>query len=619
MLKPKSFVSINLITLTTTALVSTLMASALNSSYAQAETQKEAKIATNESELVRAIGRDPMISPASPTNQSQPLQVPSNPTTDSQIIKAINTELVQTKPIKTSDRTNPNLTAQGVTSVSQLSDVKPTDWAFTALQSLVERYGCIAGYPDRTYRGKQAITRYEFAAGVNACLDKINEIISAGLSDKVGKEDLATLQKLQEEFAAELATLRGRVDALDAKTAKLEAQQFSTTTKLFGQAIFGLQSRLANTGNLTPRNGTRNTVDDATNLTFGYNLQLSLVTQFDNRSLLLTGIQAGNASTASTLFANNNFLTNTYTRLGYELDTGNSLQLSDLSYRVLVGERLALIVGAAGISPSSVFRGPNRYESAGQGALSAFAQRNPILNFPGQAGAGFDWQISDNISLQGVYAAALASDPQNGLTGGPFTAGVQLAVNPSDEIDLALYYLNSYTTNASLNTGVGDNLIGPIAGRFSTNAFGGTATWRISPQITLGGWAGYTTSGIRETGLSGDVTTFNWMAFLNFPDLFAEGNLGGIYVGQPPKITSSNITSGGVPAFNIPSAIGLTGVNSGDFGGQPASTTHLELFYRMRLNDNISITPGVLFIFNPVQTSGSDTITVGAIRTTFTF
>ncbi|MCA6612651.1 MAG: carbohydrate porin, partial [Pseudanabaena sp. M158S2SP1A06QC] len=115
-----------------------------------------------------------------------------------------------------------------VTSVSQLSDVRPTDWAFTALQSLIERYGCIAGYPDRTFRGNQATSRYEFAAGLNACLDKINEIISAGLADKVGKEDLATLQKLQEEFAAELATLRGRVDALDAKTAKLEAQQFST-------------------------------------------------------------------------------------------------------------------------------------------------------------------------------------------------------------------------------------------------------------------------------------------------------------------------------------------------------------------------------------------------------
>jgi hypothetical protein len=66
-----------------------------------------------------------------------------------------------------------------VTSVSQLSDVRPTDWAFQALQSLVERYGCIAGYPDRTYRGNRAITRYEFAAGLNACMDRVNELIAA--------------------------------------------------------------------------------------------------------------------------------------------------------------------------------------------------------------------------------------------------------------------------------------------------------------------------------------------------------------------------------------------------------------------------------------------------------
>ena len=177
------------------------------------------------------------------------------------------------------------------------------------MQSLVERYGCIAGYPDSTFRGKQATSRYEFAAGLNACLDKINEIISAGLADKVSKEDLATLQKLQEEFAAELATLRGRVDALDAKTAKLEAQQFSTTTKLYGQAIFGLQGRFGNSaqigGSLVPK-----TPDPATNVTFGQQVQLSLVTQFSDRSLLLTGLQVGNLSTAAdpltSLYALNN-------------------------------------------------------------------------------------------------------------------------------------------------------------------------------------------------------------------------------------------------------------------------------------------------------------------------
>lgn len=60
------------------------------------------------------------------------------------------------------DKNEPILLSQSmeqVTSVSQLSDVQPTDWAFQALQSLVERYGCIAGYPDGTYRGNRALTR----------------------------------------------------------------------------------------------------------------------------------------------------------------------------------------------------------------------------------------------------------------------------------------------------------------------------------------------------------------------------------------------------------------------------------------------------------------------------
>jgi predicted RNase H-like nuclease (RuvC/YqgF family) len=137
----------------------------------------------------------------------------------------------------------PVLEAMGqVTSVSQLSDVQPTDWAFQALQSLVERYGCIAGYPDGTYRGNRAMTRYEFAAGLNACMDRVNELIASATADLVRKEDLEALRKLQEEFAAELATLRGRVDALEARTSTLEAQQFSTTTKLNGEVVFAVGS-----------------------------------------------------------------------------------------------------------------------------------------------------------------------------------------------------------------------------------------------------------------------------------------------------------------------------------------------------------------------------------------
>ncbi|MCP5990518.1 iron uptake porin, partial [Klebsiella pneumoniae] len=75
------------------------------------------------------------------------------------------------------------ITSGQITSVNELSDVKPTDWAYQALQSLVERYGCIVGYPDRTFRGARPLSRYEFAAGLNACLDKVIEFAAS-------KEDL---------------------------------------------------------------------------------------------------------------------------------------------------------------------------------------------------------------------------------------------------------------------------------------------------------------------------------------------------------------------------------------------------------------------------------------------
>jgi porin len=123
-----------------------------------------------------------------------------------------------------------------ITSVNQLADVQPTDWAFQALQSLVERYSCISGYPNRTFRGNQAVSRYEFAAGLSACLDRINELLAA-TSNNLMRQDLETLRRLQAAFTTELATLRSRVDSLEVQTATLESQHFSTTTKLRGFVI----------------------------------------------------------------------------------------------------------------------------------------------------------------------------------------------------------------------------------------------------------------------------------------------------------------------------------------------------------------------------------------------
>jgi hypothetical protein len=78
-------------------------------------------------------------------------------------------------------------------SVSQLRDVSPTDWAYEALRNLVERYGCIVGYPDLTYRGGRALSRYEFAAGLNACMQQMEKMLAN--SEAVTREDLETLKR----------------------------------------------------------------------------------------------------------------------------------------------------------------------------------------------------------------------------------------------------------------------------------------------------------------------------------------------------------------------------------------------------------------------------------------
>ncbi|MEP0751904.1 iron uptake porin [Trichocoleus sp. Lan] len=502
-----------------------------------------------------------------------------------------------------------------VTNVSQLSDVEPSDWAYEALRSLVERYGCIAGYPDGTFRGNRALSRYEFAAGVNACLQQIEKLIAASSADAATEADLETLRRLVDEFGPELATLRTRVDNLEGRTAFLESHQFSTTTKLFGQAVVGVQGRNENEFELfLNRKSTGNRLEDQnTNPNVISNVQLSLFTQFSPRSLLLTGLQAGSGNSGPRL------LNNDMVFLGYEGDTGNDIVLSDLTYRQLIGNNFAFIIGPEGVNPVNVFRGANRVESAGQGPLSRFAQRNPIINTGGRGGLGFDWQVNPRISLQGVYSASRPADAFRGGIGGgqdgETAAGLQLVVSPLNTLDIALQYVNSYSPFGRLGTGVGDDLVllptpagrGPI----NTNAFGASLEFRATPNITIGGWGGYTTSD--PQGISGNVETFNWMAYLNFPDLLGEGNLGGIYVGQPPKITSSDLPIG----RNYPDFISEGGF--GDEGGQPGSTTHVEAFYRFRVSDNITVTPGVIVLFNPLHNQDNDTITIGAIRTTFTF
>lgn len=509
-------------------------------------------------------------------------------------------------------------TMSQVTSVSQLSDVQPTDWAFQALQSLVERYGCIAGYPNGTFRGNRAMTRYEFAAGLNACLNRVNELIDTAAASLAGQEDLAKLQKLQEEFGAELASLRGRIDRLEARTAEIAANQFSTTTKLFGIAIVGVQGTFSNRGDINPRDGVKDTDDAATNINVVNLNQLLLTSQFSPRDYLVTGLIAGNGITGWGEQVNGEV--NYDGLLAYEYPTNNSLILSDLRYHRLLTDKFAIAIGSTTVNMTTTFRGPNRFENAATGSVSFASQRNPILNigFTGQAGIAFDWQFAKRASLQGVYSSLNAGNPglRAGLFDGNTTTAVQLLLTPTDTIDASIYYVNNYSSGGCLLAFVGDDCltaVNPNTDRrepVQTNAIGATINWQLSPRFTLGAWGGYSNSYI--PGKSGNVERTNWMVYMNFPDLFKKGNLGGIYIGQPPKITHSSLPVGN----NIPDIIngGL-----GEAGGQPGTTTQIEAFYRFRVTDNMSITPGIIHIIEPGHSPNSDSITTGVLRTSIFF
>lgn len=517
-----------------------------------------------------------------------------------------------------------NNTLAQVTSVSQLSDVQPTDWAFQALQSLVERYGCIAGYPDGTYRGNRALTRYEFAAGLNACLDRVNELIATATADTVNKEDLATLQRLQEEFSAELATLRGRVDSLEAQTAELEANQFSTTTKLTGEVVAAVSDvfgeELAVTSNPNdPTNVARAGQDQEINTVLSDRVRLNFDTSFTGKDLLRTRLQARNttpfARTGTPGAAGD---TGTgMTRLGFDGDNGNDIQLDDFFYRFPVTNFAEVKVDFdASEFNDNVYTFNPAFESSGRGAISRFGRFNPIYR-QGEGGSGLTVNLNPQgkLGLSLAYLAPNANDPANnfGLFNGDYAALAQLAFRPSDALNIGLTYAHSYENNATSNVTTSNNIgvSGGTGSTYANNPFSGAATssnhyaveanLKLGDKLTLGGWGGLTYAiaeegpGALNRGSSAEI--WNWAATLAFQDFGKEGSVLGLIFGQPPR------------------------AGSNDFAGRRDRDTsyHLEALYRFPITDNIEITPGVIVLFNPEHNDDNDNIYVGTLRTTFRF
>jgi hypothetical protein len=491
-----------------------------------------------------------------------------------------------------------------VTNVSQLRDVSPGDWAYEALRSLVERYGCIAGYPDGTFRGNRAMTRYEFAAGLNACLQQIERLIASSTGEFVKREDLETLQRLVQEFQTELTTLGTRVDTLEGRVAFVEDHQFSTTTKLTGNADFGLID--AGGDKRAVPSGQTPTEDLKVNPYFPGRVGLNFDTSFTGRDRLRTKLEAGNFTPLDASITGTDMTLYDFdTRTG---PTGNDIVLGTLAYQFPIGDRLQVSIAPQGLGSPDI---APQLNPAG-GGISRFGQRNPIYRLSDGAGVGINVKLSDAFQGSFTYLVdtGLISNPRSeaGLFNGQFGALAQLTFTPTDSLSLAFTYVRYYSAepgngiNVTGNTGSGfaQTPFGSDAAT-SANAYGIEASFRFSPRFSLGGWVGVTKAQSESAGAianrGDEAEIWNYAVAMAFPDLGREGNALGFIFGMPPRVRGNDIVS-----------------------RRDLDTSYrVEAFYRYKLTDNISFAPGFFIIFNPEHNHANDTIYVGTFLTTFTF
>ncbi len=508
-----------------------------------------------------------------------------------------------------------------VTSISQFSDVQPTDWAYQALSNLVERYGCVAGYPNGTFQGRKAMTRFEAAALLNACLDRVTEVTDQ-------------LKKLMKEFEKELAILKGRVDGLEARVGTLEANQFSTTTKLHGSTYWVMGANSFG-GNFSGGANGQNAFEGGT--TFNYDLRLDLDTSFTGKDLLRTRLRAGNFGASG--FSGNGLVGLNALEVSFEAPAGpNIVAIDRLFYQFPLGSGFTFTGGPRVRQDDMLAMWPSAYPAdtildvfTYAGAPGAYS-----LNLGG--GAGIWWQ-KNGFSISANYVSANANVGQPGAitAGGVTTAGGGILTSgAASSSTVQVGYAGSnwgaafaYTYSQRGASIYGGNatplaLLASTSGTGTSNNYGLSAYWSpktagIIPSISAGwGYSSYdaantpagttfTATGL-ETSASGITAAQNWYVGLQWADAFVKGNSLGMAVGQPTFVTAMN-------------------------SGTPQDAGYAwEWWYKFQVTDHISVTPAIFYLSNPTGQYGFNSAQVdtlstsnpltnfgGLIKTTFKF
>jgi hypothetical protein len=460
-----------------------------------------------------------------------------------------------------------------VTSVTQFTDVQPGDWAYQALSNLVERYGCVAGYPNGTFGGAKAMTRYEAAALLNACLDRVTEVTDE-------------LNRLLKEFSSELTVLKGRVAGLETKVGQLQATQFSTTTKLRGEATFVLGgvegARLSNNSNVG-------------NTAFNYDLRLSFDTSFTGKDLLKTRLRTGNFSSqpfgsSSSLF-----------KLDKAESFSNAVQLDRLYYSFPGLTKGVTLTAGALVRNTEMAWLPTAYKSD---ILDFFAVAGAPGVYNKATGSGFGAQWVQPGKKGGIvaslnYVAQNGSDSSKGEfdASGALNTLAQIGYR-APQYGIAFGYRNGtegtrVRTFNALAGGSGNLAAGQTSNSYAINAYWQPKKSGIVPSISGAyGWNDVSKNAAGQATPTGATNSQTWFAGLQWSDVFAKGNSAGFAIGAPGNAASL---------------------------ADSQKAIMWETFYRYKVSDNISITPSIFYVSNNQGLKNASDNYGGVIQTTFRF
>jgi tetratricopeptide (TPR) repeat protein len=265
----------------------------------------------------------------------------------------------------------------------------------------------------------------------------------------------------------------------------------------------------------------------------------------------------------------------------------NQPGLQALTYQFPVSPSTEVLLAAKGGDSTENITGVNinPYFSGGgsRGAISYFGSTPSFYYHVNGTGIGIQQKLGSQFELGAGYLG------QTGLFSGESAVLARLLYKPNDRAKIGLTYVNSDRTQ----TGTGSRNANEVYLQSKNQAVGLESFYQVSPGLGFGGWIGSTASNAEN----GSAKSLSWAVSAAFPNLGGNGHVGGLLVGQEPRITSA---TGDLSAFT-----------------DPSSSLHLELFYQYKINNNLSITPGLIYLTAPDSNGQNAGSLVGAIRANF--